>query len=102
MRPPQGLRRAGDPSFRARRPSPSARRAARADKGDMQDTSQKMRTSSTAFAWVMVMKARSSEIAEMATIEPTSLIFSPEKSSVPIQDGRSSWPSRLILETKFS
>ena len=48
------------------------------------------------------MKARSSEMAEIATIEPISFIFRPEKSSVPIQLGRSSAFSVLILETKFS
>ena len=59
-------------------------------------------SSSGSSGSVRVMKARSSEMAEIATIEPISFIFRPEKSRVPIQLGRSSAFSVLILETKFS
>jgi hypothetical protein len=38
----------------------------------------------------------------MATIEAISLIFNPEKSTVPIQAGRSSPSPTWIFETKFS
>ena len=48
------------------------------------------------------MKARSSAIALIATIEAISFIFRPEKSTVPIQAGRSSSPPVSIFETKFS
>ena len=38
----------------------------------------------------------------MATMEAITLIFSPEKSTLPIQLGRSSLFPVSILETKFS
>ena len=41
-------------------------------------------------------------MAEIATIEAISFIFSPEKSTVPIHDGRSCCASRSSFETKFS
>ena len=39
---------------------------------------------------------------EIATMEATSFNFMAEKSMVPIQLGRSGWPSTSIFETKFS
>ena len=43
-----------------------------------------------------------SEIAEIATMDAISFILRPEKSTVPIQLGRSSWLAVSIFETKFS
>ena len=41
-------------------------------------------------------------MAEMATIDPSSLIFSAVKSMAPIHSGQSRCPEWSILETKFS
>ena len=41
-------------------------------------------------------------IAEIATIDDSSLSFNPEKSIVPIHSGQSLWPEWSILDTKFS
>src|SRR5689334_4470778 len=48
------------------------------------------------------IKARSSAIAEIATIDETSLSFSAEKSTLPIQAGRSARSPASNRETKFS
>src|ERR1051325_8249909 len=73
----------------------------RADEGEVHITFHFTIVSSSGPSPIR-MKVRSREIAEIATIEPTNLSFRPEKSTVPIQAGRSAWPSASILETKFS
>ncbi len=62
-------------------------------------TSQNRSRSETVL---MVMNCFNSWIAEMATIEPSSLIFSAVKSIVPIHSGQSLCRLWSILETKFS
>ena len=52
---------------------------------------------------LIVSKSLRSSMTEIATREPISLILRPEKSTLPIQVGRSTDPSATeILETKFS
>ncbi len=51
---------------------------------------------------VSFMKIRSSSMAEMATMEPISFIFSSEKPTCPIHEGRSSCSPICMRETKFS
>ncbi len=48
------------------------------------------------------MKAFSRAMPEIATMEAISFILRPEKSTVPIQAGRSSSSPVSIFETKFS
>ena len=48
-----------------------------------------------------VMNARSSEIALIATMEPISFSFVPEKSIAPTQLGQSGWSCATMRETKF-
>src|SRR4051794_8464353 len=50
----------------------------------------------------ILMKARNSAIAEIATIDETSFNFSAEKSTLPIQAGRSARSSASNRDTKFS
>src|SRR6267142_4682696 len=50
----------------------------------------------------MFMKAFSTWIAEIATMEASSFCFSPPKLTLVIQSGQSGWPPGSILETKFS
>ena len=47
------------------------------------------------------MKIRSSAMAEIAMIDPISLVFIAPKSTVPIHAGRRSWPESIRV-TKFS
>ena len=50
----------------------------------------------------MSMKAFSSWMAEMATIDDSSFSFRPVKSILPIHSGQSLWSDSSILDTKFS
>ena len=50
----------------------------------------------------MFMKAFSTWIAEIATIEANNFCLSPAKLTLVIHSGQSGWPSGSILETKFS